>query len=261
MHQKIIKLIHKKLKLDVAVNFRKGNGKTLVIIHGLMGCKEFYDDIWKIEEYKNFSILIIDLVGFGYSSKSEKFSYSMEEQAKICIFIIEKFNLDRINLICHSMGGAIGLILSKKIPDKIVSFISLEGCMIGKDLSISRTASNVSFLEFKNKTFKKIIKKIKQAENENRAFWKKWKCKSSSLAFYNSSKSLVKWCDSGKLLRIFLKLKIKKSYFYGERNSKMPVLNLIKGKCKLIYIKNTGHFMMVDNPQDFYSELLKIIAS
>lgn len=261
MKQRTIKVNYKNLKLRIAVKFRKGAGISIVIIHGLLGCKEFYDKIWNIAEYRGFSILALDLIGFGNSSKPKKFSYDLADQAEICKLVIKKLDIDNINLICHSMGGAIGLLLYNKISNRIISYISLEGSMIKEDLTISRTASRFSYPEFRGKIFRRIIESIRNAKNQKKEFWDKWNFKGTSYVFYKSSKSLVKWCDSKKLLDIFNKLKIRKAYIFGSRNSGMPILSLIKHDSQLVKITKSGHFMMIDNPKEFYSKLLKVLQT
>ncbi len=91
--------------------------------------------------------------------------------------------------------------------------------------------------------------------------WYEWLNKSDPHAFYESSKSLFKWSASGKLLNMFLKLKSEKSTFIEVNNSEMEVLKSLKSKIRTIPISNSGHFMMLDNPQEFYQKLINFIES
>jgi len=70
---------------------------------------------------------------------------------------------------------------------------------------------------------------------------------------------LLEWSESNELLEKFLNLKINKAYLYGVENSDMPVLKILEDKVKLIQISNSGHFMMLDNPIEFYNTLIKTI--
>lgn len=96
-----------------------------------------------------------------------------------------------------------------------------------------------------------------ESKNKSENLWYDWMCKSDAFAFYHTAKSLAEWADTNKLLDVFLSLKIEKRYFYGDRNSEMPVLKLIENKIKTISISNSGHFMMTDNPKEFYTKLVK----
>ena len=70
---------------------------------------------------------------------------------------------------------------------------------------------------------------------------------------------MVKWTDSRDLLKKFNELKCKKVYFHGEKS---PVINLLHKlrrfkELKIIPISNSGHFVMNDNPKEFYLNLAK----
>lgn len=41
--------------------------------------------------------------------QSYKFSYKMEDQASVCAEVVKKISSEKVHIIAHSMGGAIGL--------------------------------------------------------------------------------------------------------------------------------------------------------
>ena len=78
--------------------------------------------------------------------------------------------------------------------------------------------------------------------------------------FYKSAESLVHWSDSGELISRFKNLPCRKSYFYGEKNSDMILLQQLNSVEKVM-IADSGHFMMNDNPDEFYPRLRKFLGS
>jgi len=259
MVERTMDIEYQGLKLEIAVDFREDREESIVFIHGLGCSKDSFRDVWNFPNFERFSILAFDLIGFGSSSKPIGFSYSLENHAEVCKLVIGELNLDKIHLVGHSMGGSIVLLLIGKIPEKVVSFINLEGNLIGEDCGVSRRAVSVPYEEFEKSLFDQIKQEIKEAKGGSSKLYK-WVCKSAPYAFYYSSKSLVEWSDSRKLLDSFLKLKINKVYVYGDKNSRMPVLRLIKDKVRTIPISNSGHFMMLDNPREFYQKLAEILS-
>ena len=57
---------------------------------------------------------------------------------------------------------------------------------------------------------------------------------------------------------LFINLDIKKCYVFGEMNKNMPVIKILDNAPKM-QISNSGHFMMIDNPQEFYQKLSNIL--
>ena len=232
----------------------------IFFIHGLGCAKESFDDVFLFPEFNSFSLLTVDLVGFGNSSKPQDFSYSMEDQAKICELLIAKINPTSVHIVGHSMGGAVGLLLANRISHKLVTFVNVEGNLISEDCGLlSRKTIGIPLEEFINNGFNEIKSNVRNSGDEGSMLWVKWSEKSDALGFYKSAKSLVEWSDSGKLLEMFKTLEINKAYLHGERNSHLRVLGELHGITK-ISISNSGHFVMNDNPREFYSELFNLVT-
>ncbi len=204
-------------------------------------------------QFADFQLLTVDLVGYGDSSKPQDFTYSMEDQAKLLGLVLQDLAHSRIHIVAHSMGGAIGLLLEEDLPNEIASFVNIEGNMIDEDCGlVSRKTTTVSFEEFRDNIFDRI-------RNNGPEPWKKLSVKSDALGFYRSCESLVEWSDSEKLLDRYLHLETTKAYIYGEQNSDMEILGRL-GDARKIPISASGHFVMNDNPVEFYHRLYEIVA-
>ena len=259
-----IRLRYRGNSLVIAADYRKGAGETILFIHGLGCSKDSFRYVWDLPQYEKFTILAFDLPGFGSSSKPEGLSYTIEEHAEICQLVVEKLNNERINLVGHSMGGAIGLLLIQRIPSRVVSFTSLEGNLIGEDCTLSRQAIRYSGEDFEKGGFAALKSGVRDTKDLLRSagvsgeLLSGWLDKSVPGAFYRSSKSLVEWSDSGRLLPMFTGLAIKKCYVFGERNKDLPVIGML-GDVPRIQITGSGHFMMLANPRQFYRKLYRFL--
>ncbi|MBI1934865.1 alpha/beta hydrolase [Candidatus Woesearchaeota archaeon] len=259
MKEEIVSLDYKNKKINIACNFSRGNNESIVFIHG-MGCsKEFFSGAWKSRLFNNYSVLAFDSAGFGNSSRPKELECTTEDHAEICALLINKLSLKNINLVGHSFGGAISLLLIRKIPSKISSFVNLEGNLIAEDCTMSRDIAGYSLNEFQKHGYKKIISEIRKQKdllNSQKAtsMWQESMHMASPQALYISSASLVRWSESGKLLKMFEDLKIKKCYIHGALNRDLAVLNRLSG-IKKFSISKSGHFMMIDNPKEFYQVL------
>ncbi len=251
----IINITVKKQRFNVAVEYQKGSEDLIILLHGLGCTKESFSHVFSHPLFKQYSLLAYDMIGHGDSDKPDGFSYDMKDQADVCEVLIRHFNGKNVHVVTHSMGGAVGLLLPSDRLTSIASYISAEGNLINEDCFISRKLTKESFEVFQRDLYPKFIARLEPGSD---FYLSVQKCK--ELAFYKSSESLVYWSDNGELMKRFKNLTCRKVYFYADRNSNIPVLPLINEANK-VEIKDSGHFMMADNPEGFYSELARIIGS
>lgn len=241
---------------EISAVYRGGASDLIVFLHGLGCSKESFKGAWDAEELNGISLLALDLFGFGDSDRPSGFSYSMEDQADVCRRVIDYFTEKRIHLVAHSMGGAIGLLLADLIPERLSSYISVEGNLIGEDCSIlSRGVANISFKEFEEEYFSALKEGLREQPMPGLDL-----DRAHPEAFYKSATSLVKWSDSGRLMKLFKRLECNKSYFYGEHNSGMVVLEKLE-QFQTISVEESGHFPMNENPGDFYLKLKRFLQT
>ncbi len=253
-----IKIRCMNIDFEISVKFRRKNDNLIFCIHGLGCSKNNFDFIWDYRLLSDYSILTIDLPGFGDSSKPDSFSYDLKDQAEICSIILSNYKKYKIHLMGHSMGGAIGLILADMIPGQIKSFINVEGNLISQDSTVSRKKSSVTFEEFTGKELPFLILSLELSNEPGRIMWARDIKKSSVQGFYLSSRSLVEWSESGILLKKFKSLDRKKVYIHGDKNSFLKILTLLD-EIPIASISHSGHFPMCDNPDDFYKYLAEFL--
>ena len=100
-----------------------GEGKPLVILHGLFG----YSDNWqthakKLADY--FKVYLVDQRNHGHSEWAEDFSYDlMAEDLKK---LVELENIESIYLLGHSMGGKTAMRFCQLYPDFIEKLIVVD---------------------------------------------------------------------------------------------------------------------------------------
>ncbi|MFJ8235723.1 alpha/beta fold hydrolase [Ureibacillus sp. NPDC094379] len=91
---------------------RKGNGETLVLVHGFLGAKEIFNEV--IEEFTTqFDVIAVDLPGHG-QSQLEKESYSVYDYAEAVTEVLKHEGVKEAIWLGHSMGGYITLAALEK---------------------------------------------------------------------------------------------------------------------------------------------------
>ena len=262
MDSQKVKLTYQQKDFELSIKLRNGSRKLIIFIHGLGCTKESFDYLWNFTElFKGVSLLTVDLIGFGNSSRPKDFSYSMEDQAELCKVLLDNFNPDKVHIVAHSMGGVIGLLLAEKIGNAVASFMNIEGNLISEDCGpLSRKPKSVSLKEFNNRIFNELKSTIALSRDKSSKLWLTWCEQSDALAYYKTSISLVEWSESGNLLRKFKELKVNKAYFYGAKNSQMKIMDRLQ-TIRKISISNSGHFPMIDNPKEFYATLAEALRT
>ena len=249
-----IPIYYNDIEFNIASKCRKNGNELIFFIHGLGCAKEYFDDAWSFDRLNEYSMLALDLPGFGDSQGNEAFSYNLQDHAEICRKVIDYLPHFRVHIVGHSMGGAVGLLLSDMIRERLETFVNVEGNLISQSGDISRRNASVTFEEFQKKQLPGMIFVTAISDEPGMKLWSRFIRKSDKKGLYLSSQSLAGWSESGILLEKFMDLACKKIYMYGEANSFMRVLRMLDG-IPTIGISKSGHFPMNDNPAEFYNAL------
>lgn len=240
--------------------------ESIVFIHGFGASKETFLEVFERKEFQSFTVLATDLIGFGDSDKPANFSYLMKDQAKILRKTIDFLDLDCFHIVAHSMGGIIGIELSEMIPGRVLSFINAEGNITAEDCTMSKRVKEMGEEYFAQKGFAQLKHAIAKESNRTQDNSLKDYLKSLSVAtpksLYKSSVSTVQESYYGDLLKRFGQLPFYKCYIYGEKNKNVfPAEKLLRKQgIPLFYVSGSGHSMMKENPDEFYSLVMDAIS-
>ncbi len=88
----------------------EGAGKPLLILHGFLGMLDNWKSIGSKFGENGFQVHLIDLRNHGRSFHSDDFSYDV--MASDILEYCKHYNLEKINLIGHSMGGKVAMLFA-----------------------------------------------------------------------------------------------------------------------------------------------------
>lgn len=90
-----------------------------------------------------FAICAFDFPGHGDSDRLPPGMYSIETYADVVTDLVRQLSPQRVVLVGHSMGGAVGVLASQDGPDQ-ASLVSVEGNLVREDCAlISRRAAEL----------------------------------------------------------------------------------------------------------------------
>ena len=99
-----------------------GNGKPILLIHGLVGSSENWRN--NIDALaRDASVYAIDLVNMGKSQRVAGMDAGLSATAKRIISIMDALNLADADIVAHSHGGAVALMLAALRPRRVRKLI------------------------------------------------------------------------------------------------------------------------------------------
>lgn len=118
--------VPKGVEEDIRIHYyEQGNGEPLVLIHGIG--QSLYT--WRFlfgELSMNYRVIAIDLPGHGYSSRPEKFAYSMDETAELIHAFLVARGIVSAHMIGFSTGAMYMLRFLARYPEMVANCIAIS---------------------------------------------------------------------------------------------------------------------------------------
>ena len=83
----------------------EGSGPVLFLIHGYPTSSWDWYKLWP-QLTENFCCIALDMLGFGFSDKPNK-TYSLMEQADICVALLRYLNISHCHVLAHDYGDSV----------------------------------------------------------------------------------------------------------------------------------------------------------
>ena len=104
---------------------RAKENPCIVAVHGNPTWSFYYRSI--VEHFsKTHRVLAVDHIGCGLSDKPQRYDYCLERHTENLVRLFDALELQRIVLVVHDWGGAIGLGAALKRIDKIAGIVVLN---------------------------------------------------------------------------------------------------------------------------------------
>jgi haloalkane dehalogenase len=105
----------------------EGQGETLLLVHGNPTWSFYWRELVKALRGE-FRLVAPDHIGCGLSEKpsAAEYSYTLQQRVADLGELIEKLDLQRITLVAHDWGGAIGMGAAAAKPDRFARFVLLN---------------------------------------------------------------------------------------------------------------------------------------
>lgn len=116
------------------VYFERGRGAPLVLVHGFSGAKENWLPM-VAELSRSHRVIIPDLPGWGESTRLEDADYGIAAQTERLADFLETLDLRDVDLVGHSMGGAISGLTAARHPERLATLTLMNSAGVTFELN------------------------------------------------------------------------------------------------------------------------------
>lgn len=244
----------------------QGKGKTVLLLHGYLESLEtfetFANDLSKLAR-----VITIDLPGHGSSELKVK-SCSVENMDEAVNELVTHLQVEKINLIGHSMGGYVALAFADKYKEKLDSF-----CLFHSSPNADteeKKANRKREIELINQNKKEIICKTSipnTFSNNNLDKFAteieqitKIACKTSDKGIIVALEAMMNRPDRNHVLKA---LDIPKVSIMGQEDNFIP-LSVAKEIAKAndlnpFILENSGHMGFIEQRQESLREIFRLV--
>ena len=244
-----------------------GQGEPLLILHGFLGMS----DNWKTLGNRFASIYevhLIDQRNHGRSFHADEFSY--EVLADDLSNYIEHHNLGKVNLLGHSMGGKTVMLFAVTHPEKVNKLIVADIAPKFYPNHHEAILEGINAIDFsKQQSRTEIEDALKNyiPELGIRQFLLKnvYRKKNEQLAFrFNLQSLIANYDEVGVPLPSLTHFDGETLFLKGENSGYITEsdTNLITAhftKAEVVTVKNAGHWLHAENPNDFYDYVVSFL--
>jgi pimeloyl-ACP methyl ester carboxylesterase len=244
----------------------EGNGDTtLLFVHGWCLNKSYWSN-QVIYFRKKYRVVTIDLPGFGLSGKNRT-DWSTANFAKDVDAVINQLHLKHVILIGHSMAGDIVLQAALNSPKQVIGLVGVDNFKaVGQLPTQQQIKNNLDGLQQMQLHFKQVATQYFNQSlfytTTSPAIRKRILndvAKSDSLIAVSSLQGAVqqmRFDESTNLLRYKKKLYLINSDYTPTDTTALTAKHIPH---KIFYIHATGHFPMIEKPDDFNRLLSSVL--
>lgn len=265
-----------------------GNGQTVLLMHGKNFPAAYWKGVIATLVSKGYRVIAPDALGFGKSSKPVV-QYSFSLLALLTKQLLDILNIDKVNLVGHSTGGMLATRFTLSYPGRVSKLVLEDpiGLEDWRSKGVPYRKVDDWYREERHATYDKIV-------NYQKGYYPEWNEKYRQWADVQYGPLAGKAAGTYAMVSaLTYDMIFTQPVVYEFSNIQVPTL-LIVGKedhtkiargaskevaeelghvkdlakdaaheipgCKLIEYSGVGHVPHLQEPEQFYADLLKFLA-
>lgn len=220
-----------------------------VYVHGLGAASlPYFAEVAVHPELAGRRSLLVDLLGHGISDRPTDFDYTLEAHADALAAALESAGVAGAELIAHSMGGSVAIVLAARHPRLVSRLVlvdaNLDPLTAAPGAGGSRGIAAYSEEEFLSRGWAEV------GERAGPHWWSTMRLAGRE-ALHRSATHLVRG-TSPTMRELLLKLAVPRTYLLPEADGPLPGADdLVQAGVHVVAVPDCGHNIMLDNPTGF----------
>ncbi|WP_248960369.1 alpha/beta fold hydrolase [Sphaerisporangium perillae] len=201
--------------------------------------------------------LFVDLLGFGLSDRPADFGYTLEEHADALAEVIAAAGAGGAQLIGHSMGGAVAIVLAARHPG-LVSNLVLVDANLDPISPVPARAGGSGIAAYTEEEFLRYGRdEVRDRVGPN--WWATMRL-ADPVALYRTAVNLARG-TTPTMRKHLLGLEIPRAYLHPAQDGSPKGADALQAAgVRLVPIPDSGHNIMLDNPGAFARATSDLLA-
>ncbi|MFE7172692.1 alpha/beta fold hydrolase [Streptomyces sp. NPDC057616] len=224
-----------------------GEEPARVYVHGLGSVSAVYHaHIAGRPELAGRRSLFVDLPGHGISDRPQHFGYTLEEHADALAVALDAAGLTGCDLVAHSMGGAVAIVLAHRRPELVARLVLTEANLdpLPPAAAGSSTIAAYTEEEFVDGAHARVLENVGP-------LWAATMRLADPRALHRSAVHLRRG-STPPMREILEGLPIERVYLQGELSGELAGSEALEASgVRVVTVAGAGHNIMFDNPDAF----------
>jgi pimeloyl-ACP methyl ester carboxylesterase len=239
----------------------------IILIHGFISSNLIWSHVLKPLADAGFRAIALDLPGYGYSDKPADAHYTIDEQARAVIGLMDQLGIEKALIAGASYGGAVASIIALDYPERVNRLI-LVGAVTNDDakrklllriscLPLIGDVATPLFLGSRwilRKRMQDMYRRMGRPINE-----KMVASRHHLLATSNTHRAMLRtarhW-SANRIEREAFLIRQPTLLVWGDDDDHIPIENALRMRdsipnAKLIVFRNCGHLPPAEQPEKF----------
>ncbi|AUY48662.1 alpha/beta hydrolase [Streptomyces sp. CB01881] len=200
--------------------------------------------------------LLLDLLGFGISDRPADFPYTLEAHADAVAAAVEEAGLAEVEVVGHSMGGAVAIVLAHRHPRLVANLLLVDANL--DPIAPARRPGSSGIATFTEEEF--LAGGRERVGRWVGPFWWSTMRLAGPEALHRSAVNLARGTVPT-MRELLLGLEVPRTFLHPAADGEPAGADRLReAGVELVAVPDCGHNIMFDNPEGFTAAAAAALA-